>query len=54
MLEVESIDLDIDGVHINKKFKLSHQSETEEDCMIVGLVPESITHVSYFNIEKIP
>ena len=52
--EIESSNMDIDEVHINKKFKFSHESEikTKEDCMIVDPVPESITQVSTFNIEK--
>ena len=44
--------MDTDDVHIIKKFKFSHESEIEikEDCMIMDLVPKSITHVSPFNI----
>lgn len=37
--------MDINDVHISKKNKLSHESEieTEEDCMIVDPVLETIT-----------
>lgn len=41
--EIESLGMDIDYVHIRKKFKFSHESEIEEDCMTVDPIPESIT-----------
>ena len=47
--------MDIDDVHINKKFKFSYESEieTKKDCMIVDPILESITKVSTFNREKL-
>lgn len=40
--EIESSDMDIDGIHVSKKPNLSQSkevaTESDEDCMIVDLV----------------
>ena len=53
--EIESSDIDIDGVHVSKMPRLSQskevESKSEEDCMIVDSVLESVTLVPTFKVK---
>ena len=56
--EIESPDRDIEGVHVSNNPKLFERmeatSESDEYCMIVDLVLESLTPVSSFKVEHLP
>jgi hypothetical protein len=53
--EIKSSDMEIDGIHVSKRPKLSQDKEvitkSYDDCMIVDSVPESVTPVPTFKVE---
>ena len=56
--EIESSDMEIDGIHIIKNPKLYQDkgaiTESDDDCMIVDSVPDSVTLVQTFKVEHLP
>ena len=58
MDEIESSDMDIDGVHVSKNPRISQnieaKIESDEYFMIVDSVPKNVTLVPPFKVEHLP